>query len=45
MPCPVIYGTTVPASFWDSLSSESIRDKTIARLIPSSVSTDQFAIA
>ena len=34
MPCPVIYGTTVPASFWDSLSSESIGDGFLARLIP-----------
>ena len=34
MPCPVIYGSTVPDSFWGSMSSESISDGFLARLIP-----------
>lgn len=34
MPCPVIYGSTVPESFWGSMSSESISDGFLARLIP-----------
>jgi len=34
MPCPVIYGSTVPDSFWGSMSSESISDGFLARIIP-----------
>jgi hypothetical protein len=34
MPCPVIFGTTVPDSFWSSPTSKSIGDGFLARLIP-----------
>jgi hypothetical protein len=33
-PCLTIYGSTVPASFWGSMSSESIGDGFLARMIP-----------
>jgi hypothetical protein len=34
MPCPVIYGSTVPESFWGAMSADSISDGFLARLIP-----------
>jgi hypothetical protein len=33
-PCLTIYGSTVPESFWGSMSSESIGDGFLARMIP-----------
>lgn len=33
-PCPVIYGSTVPESFWGAMTSESMTDGLLARLIP-----------
>lgn len=33
-PCLTIYGSTVPASFWGSMTSESIADGFLARMIP-----------
>jgi hypothetical protein len=32
-PCVVLYGTTVPDSFWESLTSESLSDGFIGRLL------------
>jgi hypothetical protein len=34
MPCPTLYGSTVPESFWGAMSSEAIGDGFLARLIP-----------
>lgn len=33
-PCLTIYGSTVPESFWGSMSSESIGDGFLARMLP-----------
>ena len=33
-PCLTIYGSTVPESFWGSMSSESIGDGLLARMMP-----------
>ena len=40
MPCPTLYGSTVPDSFWGAMSSESIGDGFLARLIPVLGTTD-----